>query len=127
MKFYLLILCTLFLSCSKVKETTPITSRWEFISINEGERNEVDAKMLNNIKEEYGTGTLEFKDDLSFSSLGSKNKSEGTYTLKNNILVMQYSNLPEPIEFNYSVVEKKYLLLKNIDGKKLTWLYKKSK
>lgn len=127
MKFYLLILCALFLSCSKVKTTTPITSRWEFISINEGERNEVDAKMLNNIKEEYGTGTLEFKEDLSFSSFGSKNKSKGTYTLKNNILVMQYSNLPEPIEFNYSVVEKKYLLLKNIDGKKLTWLYKKSK
>lgn len=127
MKFYLIILCVLFLSCSEVKKTEPITSRWEFISINEGERNEVDAKMLNNINAEYGTGTLEFKDDLSFSSLGSKNKSEGTYALKNNILVMQYSNLPEPIKFNYSVVDKKYLLLRNTDGKKLTWLYKKSK
>jgi len=127
MKFYLLILCTLFLSCSEVKQTEPITSQWEFISINEGEKYEVDAKMLNNINKEYDTGTLEFKDDLSFSSLGSKNKSEGTYTLKNNTLVMQYSNLPEPIKFNYSVVDKKYLLLRNTDGKKLTWLYKKSK
>lgn len=127
MKFYLLILCSLFLSCSEVKKTEPITSRWEFISINEGERSKVDAKMLNNISEEYGTGTLEFKDDLSFLSLGSKNKNEGTYTLKNNILVMQYSSLPEPIKFNYSVVDKKYLLLRNTDGKKLTWLYKKSK
>lgn len=127
MKFYLLILCTLFLSCSEVKQTEPITSQWEFISINEGERYEVDAKILNNINEEYGTGTLEFKDDLSFLSLGSKNKSDGTYALKNNTLVMQYSNLPEPIKFNYSVVDKKYLLLRNTDGKKLTWLYKKSK
>ncbi|WP_175622300.1 hypothetical protein [Chryseobacterium schmidteae] len=110
-----------------MKKTEPITSRWEFISINEGERNEVDAKMLNNTKKEYGTGTLEFKDDLSFLSLGSKNKNEGTYALKNNTLVMQYSNLPEPIKFNYSVVDKKYLLLRNTDGKKLTWLYKKSK
>ncbi|WP_123884926.1 hypothetical protein [Chryseobacterium indoltheticum] len=127
MKFYLLILCTLFLSCSEVKQTEPITSQWEFISINEGEKYEVDAKMLNNSNEENGTGTLEFKDNLSFSSLGGKNKSAGTYTLKNNTLVMQYSNLPEPIKFNYSVVDKKYLLLRNIDGKKLTWLYKKSK
>ncbi|SIQ09015.1 hypothetical protein [Chryseobacterium indoltheticum] len=127
MKFYLLILCTLFLSCSEVKQKEPITSQWEFISINEGEKYEVDAKMLNNINKENGTGTLEFKDNLSFSSLGGKNKSAGTYTLKNNTLVMQYSNLPEPIKFNYSVVDKKYLLLRNIDGKKLTWLYKKSK
>lgn len=127
MKFYLLILCTLFLSCSEVKQTEPITSQWEFISINEGEKYEVDAKMLNNINKENGTGTLEFKDDLSFLSLGSKNKSDGTYTLKDNTLIMQYSNLPEPIKFNYSVVDKKYLLLRNIDGKKLTWLYKKSK
>lgn len=117
----------MFLSCSEVKQKEPITSQWEFISINEGEKYEVDAKMLNNINKENGTGTLEFKDNLSFSSLGGKNKSAGTYTLKNNTLVMQYSNLPEPIKFNYSVVDKKYLLLRNIDGKKLTWLYKKSK
>lgn len=117
MKFYLIILCALFLSCSEVKQTEPITSQWEFISINEGEKYEVDAKMLNNINKENGTGTLEFKDDLSFLSLGSKNKSAGTYTLKNNTLVMQYSNLPEPIKFNYSVVDKKYLLLRNTDGK----------
>ena len=117
----------MFLSCSEVKQTEPITSQWEFISINEGEKYEVDTKMLNNINKENVTGTLEFKDNLSFSSLGNKNKSEGTYTLKNNTLVMQYSNLPEPIKFNYSVVDKKYLLLRNTDGKKLTWLYKKSK
>ncbi|MFC7347023.1 hypothetical protein ACFQO9_09880 [Chryseobacterium zhengzhouense] len=127
MKFYLIILCALLMSCSEVKVSEPIAAQWEFISINEGDRNKVDEKMLNNINKEYGTGIIEFKQDLSFSSIGSKNNSEGTYTLKNNVLIMQYSNLPEPIKFNYSVIENKYLLLKNIDGKKLTWLYKKSK
>ena len=115
------------MSCSEVKVSEPIAAQWKFISINEGDRNKVDEKMLNNINKEYGTGIIEFKKDLSFSSIGSKNNSEGTYTLKNNVLIMQYSNLPEPIKFNYSVIENKYLLLKNIDGKKLTWLYKKSK
>ncbi|SFT41943.1 hypothetical protein SAMN05421857_0862 [Chryseobacterium formosense] len=127
MKFYLIIFSLLLMSCSEVKVSEPITAQWEFISINEGDRNKVDDKMLNNINKEYGTGIIEFKQDLSFSSVGSKNNSEGTYTLKNNTLIMQYSNLPEPIKFNYSVIENKYLLLKNIDGKKLTWLYKKSK
>lgn len=127
MKFSLVILSFLLFSCSETKTSEPITSKWEFISINEGKMNTVDAKMLSNIKNENGTGTLEFKNDLSFSSLGSKNNSQGTYTLKNSTVIMQYSDLPEPIKFNYSVVENKYLLLTNIEGKPLTWLYKKSK
>ncbi|WP_262147455.1 hypothetical protein [Chryseobacterium foetidum] len=127
MKFSLVILSFLLFSCSETKTSEPITSKWEFISINEGKMNTVDAKMLSNIKKENGTGTLEFKNDLSFSSLGSKTNSQGTYTLKNSTVIMQYSDLPEPIKFNYSVVENKYLLLTNIEGKPLTWLYKKSK
>lgn len=127
MKFILVILSFFLFSCSETKTSEPITSKWEFISINEGKMNTVDAKMLSNIKKENGTGTLEFKNDLSFSSLGSKNNSQGTYTLKNSTVIMQYSDLPEPIKFNYSVVENKYLLLTNTEGKPLTWLYKKSK
>jgi len=126
MKFYLIILSLLLFSCSEIKTNEPITAKWEFISINEGKRSEVDDRMLNNFKKEYGTGTLEFKNDLSFSSLGSKNNNAGTYILKNGTVIMQYSNLSEPIKFNYSVVENKYLILTNTDGKPLTWLYKKS-
>lgn len=126
MKFYLIILSFLLISCSKVKTSEPIIAKWQFISINDGKKNEVDAKMLNNIKKEYGEGTLEFKNDLSFSSLGSKNNNEGTYTLKNSTLIMLYSNLSEPIKFNYSIVENKYLLITNTEGKSFTWLYKKS-
>lgn len=127
MKFCLIILSLFLFSCSEIKTSKPIAAKWEFVSINEGKRSEVDDKMLNNFKKEYGTGTLEFKDDLSFSSLGSKNNNGGTYTLKNSIVVMQYSDLSEPIKFNYSVVKNKYLLLTNTEGKPLTWLYKKSK
>lgn len=126
MNFYLIILSLLLFSCSEIKTNEPITAKWEFISINEGKRSEVDDRMLNNFKKEYGTGTLEFKNDLSFSSLGSKNNNAGTYILKNGTVIMQYSNLSEPIKFNYSVVENKYLILTNTDGKPLTWLYKKS-
>lgn len=126
MKFYLIILSLLLFSCSEIKTNEPITAKWEFISINEGKRSEVDDRMLNNFKKEYGTGTLEFKNDLSFLSLGSKNNNAGTYILKNGTVIMQYSNLSEPIKFNYSVVENKYLILTNTDGKPLTWLYKKS-
>ncbi|KQS92484.1 hypothetical protein [Chryseobacterium sp. Leaf394] len=127
MKYCLIILSLFLFSCTEIKTSEPITAKWEFISINDGKKNEVDSKMLNNTKKENGTGTLEFKNDLSFSSLGSKNNSKGSYTLKNGILMMQYSDLPEPIKFNYSLVEDKYLLLTNTEGKPLTWLYKKSK
>lgn len=125
MKYCLIILSLFLFSCSEVKTSEPITAKWEFISINEGKLSTVDAKMLNNIKKEKGIGTLEFKNNLSFSSMGSKNNSKGSYTSKNGILTMQYSDLPEPIKFNYSVVENKYLLLNNTEGKPLTWLYKK--
>ena len=127
MKYCLIILSLFLFSCTEIKTSEPITAKWEFISINDGKKNEVDSKMLNNTKKENGTGTLEFKNDLSFSSFGSKNNSRGSYTLKNGILTMQYSDLPEPIKFNYLVVEDKYLLLTNTEGKPLTWLYKKSK
>ncbi|MBD8081564.1 hypothetical protein [Chryseobacterium caseinilyticum] len=127
MKLSLFILSFFLFSCSELKTSESITARWEFISINDGKNSEVDSKMLNNTKRENGTGTLEFNNDLSFSSLGSKNNSKGSYILKNGILTMQYSDLPEPIKFNYSVVEDKYLLLTNTEGKPLTWLYKKSK
>ncbi|KUJ53130.1 hypothetical protein [Chryseobacterium sp. JAH] len=109
-----------------MKTNKQITAKWQFISINDGKRRIVDDKMLNNFKKEYGTGTLEFKNDLSFSSLGSKNNNGGTYSLKDSTVIMQYSDLSESIKFNYSIVENKYLLLTNNEGKPHTWLYKKS-
>ena len=125
MKCFLIIFSFFLFSCSEVKPSEPVTAKWEFVTINEGKTKAVDAKLLNKINKKDGANTLEFKNDLSFSSVGSKNNSKGSYTLKNGILTMQYSDLPEPIKFNYSVVENKYLLLNNTEGKQLTWIYKK--
>ncbi|MGN7757371.1 hypothetical protein ACTJIV_07820 [Chryseobacterium sp. 22532] len=102
-------------SCGSSK----LLGSWEFIDLYDGVVTEIDSLKSKENNSRYGTGTLTFDKDSSFTSMEEK----GSYQRKNKILKMKYPAL-DTVIMNISYLSKNYLLLSAGKYPK-TWFYRK--
>ncbi|SFM97591.1 hypothetical protein SAMN05421594_0034 [Chryseobacterium oleae] len=115
-KFILIIFSFLFLSsCTSSR----LVGSWEFIDLYDGIVTEIDTLKSKENNSKYGTGTLTFNKDNSFTSM----EESGSYQRKSKTLKMKYPAV-DTVVMNISYVSKDYLLLSAGKDPK-TWFYRK--